>query len=522
MNPSSIFLYGPSGSGKSTVGKILADALQLPFFDLDAEIEARSTCTIEEIFARQGERGFRDFERRELEQLLSQRSALIALGGGALTVPAVRALVEAHGSVVCLRATSTVLLTRLQSDPTQRPLLVGDAAARLESLLTRRGEHYASFPLQLDTSQLDPAQVAWEVQILLGRFRVGKVDSPYEVWVQPDGLGTLGEALRQRDFQGPLVVVTDSNVGPLYAGRAVASLESAGFPTQVSNLPAGEKSKTIFTAQKLWEDFLDAGLERGSTVVALGGGVVGDLTGFAASAYLRGIRWVNVPTTLLAMVDSSLGGKTGVDIPRGKNLVGAFYPPAFVLADPQALTTLPEAEFRSGMAEAIKHGILGDQVLLDQCGEQLSTIRARGGEGLSEIVSRSMAVKIGVIEADPYEKGVRASLNLGHTVGHALELASGFRLRHGEAVAIGMVVEARLAERLCLAEAGLSERIAHILAGAGLPVEIPGDLDRTAIRSAIGVDKKKTQGRVRYALPVRIGQVQIGIVVPDDVLAAEI
>jgi len=265
----------------------------------------------------------------------------------------------------------------------------------------------------------------------------------------------------------------------------------------------------------LWEHFLDAGLERGSTVIALGGGVVGDLTGFAASTYLRGIRWVNVPTTLLAMVDSSLGGKTGVDIARGKNLVGAFHQPAYVLVDPDVLASLPEVEFRSGMAEVIKHGILADPGLLEFCSQ-----KAWVGGKQDRLVSRAMAVKIRVIEIDPYEKGVRASLNYGHTIGHAVELVSGYRIRHGEAVAIGMVVEARLAERLGLAEPGLSHAIAAICAAAGLPTGIPADLDRTAIRGAIGTDKKKAAGRVRFALPVRIGEVKIGMDVPDDVLSA--
>jgi len=463
--------------------------------------------------------------------------------------------------VLCLDAAPGVLLDRLQTESVpadarnprayrgnravvarkasvarlyrQRPLLAGDAATKLADLLAQRAKHYASFPVRLDTTQLDPAQAAWEVQIILGRFRVGMVNPPYEVCIQPGGLDTLGQELSERDIHGPVALVTDSNTAPLYAARVAASLESAGLSNQLVVIPAGESNKTISSAQKLWENFLDAGLERGSTVIALGGGVVGDLTGFAAATYMRGIQWVNVPTTLLAMVDSSLGGKTGVDIPRGKNLIGAFHPPSFVLADPQVLATLPEAEFRSGLAEVIKHAIIADPGLLEKCAafkfpgeDHITSAQASpsgwGGREISELVSRAMAVKISIIETDPYEQGVRAALNLGHTVGHALELVSGYRLRHGEAVAIGMVVEARLAERLGLAEGGLSLHIATVLAETGLPVAIPGDLDRAAIRRAIGVDKKKAQGRVRFALPTRIGQVQIGIDVPDDVLASEI
>jgi shikimate kinase/3-dehydroquinate synthase len=520
MSQTTIFLYGPPGSGKTTIGRILAATLNLPFFDLDAEIEKRWECTIAEIFKRHGEAAFRQAEKHEIEQLLAQGGAVVALGGGSLVNPAVRALVQDSGTVLCLHAAPGALLDRLSGDTgqgdqnRQRPLLAGDVASKLADLLSQREEHYASFPLQLDTTLLAADRAAWEAQILLGRFRVGKISQPYDVCIQPGGLDFVGRMISQRGLHGPVALVTDSNTGPLYAARVIACLENMGSSPKVIVIPQGESFKTLATVQGLWEGFLDADLERSSTVIALGGGVVGDLTGFAASTYMRGIRWVNLPTTLLAMVDSSLGGKTAVDISRGKNLIGAFHPPAFVLADPDVLSTLPEVEFRSGMAEAIKHGIIGDPGLIEKCSVFKSEI--------GEIVSRAMAVKIRIIEDDPYEKGVRAVLNLGHTVGHALELVSGYRLRHGEAVAIGMVVEARLAEHLKLAEQGLSLHIASFLAGMGLPVAIPGDLDRAAIRRVIGVDKKKARGRVRFALPVRIGQVQFGIDVPDDVLAVEI
>ena len=508
-----IYLYGPPGSGKSAAGKILAQRLNLPFFDLDEEIEKQTGATIPEIFAQQGEQTFREIEHTEIQRLQSLKKAVVALGGGALTSPAGRDLAESHGTVVCLNASPDVLLLRLQNDPVQRPLLAADAKTKLADLLARREEHYRSFAIRLDTTQLDPSQVAWQVQVLLGRFRLGQQGQPYEVCVQAGGLGSIGEYIFEQKFHGPFAVVADSNTARLYAGRVKASLESVGAEGQWIIIPAGESSKTIQTAQMLWEGFLDAGLERSSTAIALGGGVVGDLTGFAASTYMRGIRWVNIPTSLLAMVDASLGGKTGVDIPRGKNLVGAFHTPAFVLADPQVLETLPEAEFRSGMAEVIKHGVIGDAGLLEM---------VKNPGDVAELVSRAMAVKIAIIEIDPYENGMRAALNFGHTVGHALELVSGYRLRHGEAVAIGMVVETRLAERLGLAEEGFSARIAAALQKFDLPTDIPADIDRLAIRRAIGVDKKKSAGRVRFALPACIGQVQTGVDVPDDMLAVEL
>jgi 3-dehydroquinate synthetase len=226
---------------------------------------------------------------------------------------------------------------------------------------------------------------------------------------------------------------------------------------------------------------------------------------------MRGVAWVGVPTSLLAMADSSLGGKTGFDLPEGKNLVGAFHSPRLVLADPDVLQTLPEVEFRSGMAEVVKHGIISDPALFALCAAGYEAVK----NDLANLVRRAMAVKIRVVEADPFERGIRAALNLGHTVGHALEFVSGFRLRHGEAVAIGMVAEARLAEHLALTSGGLSERIAEVLQGLTLPVEIPPDLRRGDILKAMWVDKKKASGIVRFALPVAIGKVEVGVALDD-------
>ena len=278
--------------------------------------------------------------------------------------------------------------------------------------------------------------------------------------------------LRRLGLIEKAVVVSDTNTAPIYAAQVQDVLRKAGIDAQLVVIQAGEVHKTMQTVSVLWEEFLNVGLERGSTVVALGGGVVGDLAGFAASVFLRGINWVILPTTLLAMVDSSLGGKTGADLPQGKNLVGAFHPPRLVLADPLALATLPEVELRSGLAEVVKHGLIGDPDLFESCQKGWNSVKS----DWVDIVRRAMAVKVQIIEEDPFEKGRRAALNLGHTVGHAVEQASGYRLRHGEAVAIGMVAEARLSERLKLAEKGLAETIAATFHGLGLPTEIPPGL----------------------------------------------
>jgi len=510
---SQIFLYGPSGSGKSTVGKIIAENLNLPFMDVDLEIETQSGMPIPEIFASEGESGFREREHQALKGVLIPGEKIVSLGGGALTIPKNRELAEAYGRVVMLNASPETLLGRLQDDSIERPLLTGDAADKLRTLLERRGEHYASFPLQIDTEGKTPAEIAWEIQVALGLFHIKGMESrkhpAYDVRVQPGGIDHLGEMLQERGLRGPVAVVTDENVGVAYLSRVIASLTNSGFNAHGVTIPAGEQHKTLETVSMLWEAFSSTKIERGSTIVALGGGVVGDMAGYAASAWVRGVAWVAVPTSLLAMVDASMGGKTGFDLPQGKNLVGAFHPPRLVLADAGVLTTLPDVEFTNGMAEVIKHGVIADPELLDVCRN------LPGLENLAGLVSQAMAVKVKVIEEDPYEQDIRQALNLGHTVGHGVELVSGFRLRHGEAVAIGMVAEARMAEKISLADAGLADEIAEVLQAVGLPTEIPTDLDRDVIVAAMRRDKKKAGGIVRFALPTAIGDVRVGIEVED-------
>jgi 3-dehydroquinate synthase len=317
-------------------------------------------------------------------------------------------------------------------------------------------------------------------------------------------------------------VVSNPTVAPLYAADVTASLRAADLRPVACSIPDGEEHKTLATVRALYDQFLDAGLDRSGTVLSLGGGVTGDVAGFAAATYMRGVRFVQAPTSLLAMVDASVGGKTGVDLPQGKNLVGAFKQPALVLIDPQVLRTLEPAEFRSGMAEVLKHGILADAALFEAL--------APGPEGgdvprtlsVARLV-QALRVKVDVVEADPYEGGRRATLNLGHTVGHALERLSGYELRHGEAVACGLVAAARLAEALGCAEGGLTKRVADALTTWGLPTTIPA-YPVPAILDAMTHDKKKQQGQLRWILPRRIGEVEIvedvSVKAVEDVLEA--
>jgi 3-dehydroquinate synthase len=494
------FLYGPSGAGKSTVGERLAGRLSLPFFDLDAAIENAGNERIPEIFARIGERGFREIERRVLTDLVGRPGeSVIALGGGALLDPENRELAEAAGLVLCLHAAPAELARRLQADPNGRPLLQDDFPASLNRYLDQRAAHYDSFPTRLDSTGLTADEAAGAAAQTFGVYRVNGMGHPYDVRFRDGLFAEIPELLRSRGLAGPYALVADDNTA-WYARLVAGGLDG---PAEIVTIEPGESNKTMAAVEALWAAFLDAGLERGSTVLAVGGGVVGDLAGFAAATYLRGMAWVAVPTSLLAMVDASLGGKTGADLPQGKNLVGAFHPPGLVAADPSALATLPEIELRSGMAEVVKAGLIGDPVLFDLCRDWT------GGPPPGDWIVRSMDVKIRTIEADPYEKGRRGVLNLGHTIGHAVEHASGYKLRHGEAVAVGMAVEATLAERLGIAENGTAERVCDCLDRIGLPTTVPVGLDRDRILASLSLDKKKRGGRLRFALLKRIGEVEL-------------
>lgn len=496
---SHIFLYGPPGTGKSTIGNILARNLRLPFVDLDRVIETNAGMSIAQIMEQQGEPAFRDLETVALREAVGYdpQGKVIALGGGALLRAENRRLAEANGRVLLFMAELPTLLERMRNDSGKRPLLTGDLESKLTSLLEKRKEHYNSFSLKFHVDHKTVEQNAQDVQVVLGRHHLSAMGE-YDVIVDQTS------SLTNFPMQNP-IIVTDEHVAQFHAERVFTSLQNAGFTPQIITIPAGEAYKNLDTVQKLWSEFLEQGLDRKSTVIVLGGGVIGDMAGFAAATYMRGVNWICVPTTLLSMVDASLGGKTGFDLPQGKNLIGAFYPPKLVLADPQLLKTLPEAEFVSGMAEVVKHGIIADPELFELCARGLDCVQ----ENLEQVVKRAMAVKIRVIEDDPYEKGFRAALNLGHTVGHAVELVSRFELRHGEAVAIGMVTEAKLAERLGRADKGLSDRIGNVLSTLGLPTQIPEQLPREEIIRTMRVDKKKNARAIRFALPVEIGKVDL-------------
>jgi 3-dehydroquinate synthase len=489
-----IFLYGPPGSGKSTISRKLAGNLKLPFIDIDEVIEKKIGMTITQFMGENGEPAFRDIETATLKSLADEKPSVVSLGGGALLRDENRAFAESHGRIILLMAELETLLERLHYESGKRPLLAGDLREKLTNLLARRKDHYHSFPLLIHVDGKTAEQNLRQVQIALGRHHLSAMGE-YDV--------VVGQVSSLADFpmQSP-IIVTDENVAKFHLDKIKQVI---GSDTKSVVVPAGEEHKNLETINRLWHGFLEAGLDRKSTVIALGGGVVGDMAGFAASSYMRGINWVGLPTTLLAMVDSSLGGKTGFDLPEGKNLIGAFYPPKLVVADARLLETLPERELISGMAEVVKHGIISDPELFDLCSHGLNWVK----DNLEPIVKRAMAVKIQVIEDDPYEKGFRAALNLGHTIGHAVELVSRFDLRHGEAIAIGMVAEAKYSARVGLAVPGLVDAVTGSLKALGLPIQIPEKMPREEIIRAMRVDKKKNAKAIRFALPVEIGKVEL-------------
>ena len=302
-------------------------------------------------------------------------------------------------------------------------------------------------------------------------------------------------------------VITDSNVGPRYADSIISGLGKDR--ADVLLFPAGEYHKTRETWARLTDQMLAKGFGRDSAVIALGGGVVGDLAGFVAATFMRGIPVIQVPTSLMAMVDSSIGGKTGVDTYAGKNLVGAFHLPAAVLIDPQVLATLPLREMRAGIAEIVKHGVIANEAYLRDVASSVRQLFDKGGptsDRLLAVIVPSIEIKADIVSRDQREDGLRKTLNFGHTIGHAVELVSGYSLLHGEAVSIGMALEGRLAEMIGVAQAGTAEAILKALRAAGLPVDLPPSLDRDEIVEATRSDKKGQSGKLMLALPRRIGE----------------
>ncbi len=343
----------------------------------------------------------------------------------------------------------------------------------------------------------------------------------YQITIDPGNLSQIGSQIKELNLGKKVLIISNPEIFSYYGETATASLEAAGFKVYTHLIAAGEPHKTLASIEQIYDVALENHLERSSTFIALGGGVIGDMTGFAAATWLRGVNFVQVPTSLLAMVDAAIGGKTGVNHPQGKNLIGAFYQPKLVLIDPNVLKTLPIREFRAGMAEVIKYGIIWDADLFAQLEqtEHLDSLEHISQELLQTILIRSCQAKADIVSKDEKEAGLRAILNYGHTIGHALESLTGYRsLNHGEAVAIGMVGAGALAVQLQLWDEAAAQRQTSLIAKAGLPLQLPAGLDIEAILAALQTDKKVKAGRVRFVLPTQIGTAIITDRVPSNLV----
>ena len=525
----SIVLIGLMGAGKTSIGRRLAARLGLLFRDADAEIELAAGCTIPELFDRYGEADFRAGERRVIRRLLSGDPLVLATGGGAVMDAETRATIRSDAVSVWLRVPLPTLVRRVSSR-SNRPLLSGaDPEAVLAELMARRQPLYAEADVVVDCGDEHPDRTTAHVIAALDEFRrprrlqVSLASSAYEVLVGENLIARAGALLAPVLPQKRVAIVTDTTVAALHLPALLEGLAQTGIRTHTIVVAPGEASKSLEGYAQVVNGLLDWGVERQTTVLALGGGVVGDLAGFAAATTLRGLPFVQVPTTLLSQVDSSVGGKTGINTGHGKNLLGAFHQPRLVLADTGALGTLPERELRAGYAEIAKAGLIGDAPFFAWL-EQHGPAVAAGDRALqAEAVMRACAFKAGVVGDDEREErpsGGRALLNLGHTFAHALEAEVGYggALLHGEAVAVGLGLAFRLSVRLGHCPAHDAARVEAHLATMGLPSE-PGMLNRRLSASRVVAqmrrDKKMRDGALHFVLVRGVGEAFTSADVPE-------
>jgi shikimate kinase/3-dehydroquinate synthase len=523
----SIVLVGMMGAGKTSVGKRLASKLGLPFVDADAEIEAGSQLTIAEIFERFGEAYFRDGERKVIARLLRGGPQVLATGGGAFMNAKTRENIAAQGVSIWLKPDVDVLLARVRKK-SNRPLLqTADPEQTVRRILDERTPIYALADITVE-SRDGPHESVVDVTLLRldELLRASSAPEPaerrrvevplgaraYSILIGPGVIDEAGAEVSRLAPAAKCAVITDSNVAPLYLERLTNSLAAAGLGVSSIICPPGEATKSYQQFARVSDALIEARIERRDVVVALGGGVVGDLTGFCAASLRRGVRFVQVPTTLLSQVDSSVGGKTGINSPHGKNLVGAFHQPSLVLADSGSLDTLSAREFRAGYAEVVKYGLIDDRCFFEFLEARWREIFS-GGPARAEAIAASCTAKARVVAADETEHGDRALLNLVHTFGHALESLTHYdsaRLVHGEAVAIGMACAFRFSSRLGLCSGQDAARVEAHLRSVGLPTRI-GDVSDVKvgapdILAVMRQDKKVERGRLTFILAKGIGE----------------
>jgi shikimate kinase / 3-dehydroquinate synthase len=526
----SVVLVGLMGAGKTSIGRRLAARLGLPFRDADAEIELAAGCTIPELFSRYGESDFRAGERRVIRRLLSGDPLVLAFGGGAFMDRETRAVVREDAVSVWLRCPLPTLLRRVAGRD-NRPLLAdGNRAEILQRLMDTRDPIYAEADVIIDCGDESPDTTTSRVlNVLLDwrsprRLSVVLPSTSYDLVIGEDLLARAGALLAPRIEQKRAVVVTDENVARLHLPTLLKGLAETAITASQIVVPAGEASKSLESWQSVVDQLLEARVERRTMVIALGGGVVGDLAGFAAATTLRGLPFVQMPTTLLSQVDSSVGGKTGVNTVRGKNLVGAFYQPRMVLADTGTLATLPPRELRAGYAEIAKAGLIGDAAFFAWCEANGAAVIGGDRDAQAEAIRRACAFKAAVVGDDEREEKPndgRALLNLGHTFGHALEAEYGYTggLLHGEGVAVGLGLAFRLSSRLGHCSSDDTDRVVSHIAALGMPAELGMLNRRFSAATLIGHmrrDKKVRDGALKFVLARGIGQAFTSADVPVE------
>ncbi|MDE2238517.1 MAG: 3-dehydroquinate synthase [Rhodospirillales bacterium] len=526
----SIVLVGLMGAGKTAIGKRLAALLGLPFHDADEEIERAAGMSIAEMFKAHGEAAFRAGEKRVIQRLLSNGRIVLATGGGAFMDAETRAVIRERATSVWLRCPIPVLVQRT-AGRTHRPLLnAGNPAEILERLSALRSPVYALADIIVDGSE-DPQHVTTaKVAQAVERYQpprkveVTLSDTSYEVLIGEGLLARAGALMAPLLPQPRCFIVTDENVAKLHLPTLQNSLDEVCIAHESFTVKPGETSKSFGSFQVLMDDLLGAKIDRKTTIIALGGGVVGDLAGFAAAAAMRGVPFVQIPTSLLAQVDSSVGGKTGINSVHGKNLIGAFYQPLLVLADTGVLETLPPRERAAGYAEIVKAGLIADAAFYEWCEAHGAAVLAGDKDALAEAIEYAVRFKARVVGDDEREtkpNDGRALLNLGHTFAHALEAETGYGggLLHGEAVATGLVLAAHLSASLGLAPQEDTPRIAQHLSETGLPVRI-ADLPAEHLLAHMKLDKKNHGGKLHFVLTRGIGRAFTSGDVPEDAVRA--
>ena len=551
-----IVLVGLSGVGKSTVGRELAERLGWPLIDTDDMITEHEGMTPAQLIEERGEAPFRQFEESAIARAAESVPAIIATGGGAFLSARSRSALGKHGFICYLDATPGEIARRISasSDDVQRPLLGEDMEARLHELDIERRPYYSHadlwVPMQgaatADESMPRAAAArilrAWAADTApeanrdqrLARLGtdapargpaavVDTGDARYPVWVGAGELVRLPERLAQLELTGTVYLISDREVMEAHGERVASVLDGSGIAGVSYVVPPGESSKRPRVAEELYGWLAEQHAERQDIVVALGGGVLCDLAGYVAATYLRGMPLIHLPTSVLAMSDAAIGGKVAVDLPAGKNLVGAFHQPRAVIADTEMLTTLPRRILVEGFAEVIKHALILDPALLSEL-ERHAGVLTSGVpdlELLTRVIARSARLKALIVSTDPAERGLREILNYGHTIGHAIEAAGGYSdYRHGEAVAVGMMGAARIAQRIGLIDEDTVARQADLLRAFGLPLSAPG-LQPADVMQAMQLDKKVRDGRLRFVLLEEPGRA----VLRDDVheqLVAEV